>query len=150
MRGFVEFTFSKNEVRDFEAKCQVAIRNLGSGTKRATTATAQEIMAESKMQVPKESGTLLSSAFYEVHRRTDIGGYSYEATLGYGGNGDPINPITGKPASYYMVAVHERLDVSHPAGKAKFLEDPMREYANANFQRTVFTYAQESLADISD
>jgi hypothetical protein len=49
-----------------------------------------------------------------------------------------------------MVVVHEDLDVYHPVGKAKFLEDPVREYADKNFKRTVFKYAKESLAGMSD
>lgn len=152
MRGFAEFTFSKQDLKAFAARCEFAIRNIGRGTKKATEAAAKEIMDESKRQVPKLTETLLASAFYEVTRRTDTSSttWAYEALLGYGGNGDPINPVTGKPASYYMVAVHENLNVYHPIGKAKFLEDPVREYADKNFKRTVFKYARESLADMSD
>ena len=90
------------------------------------------------------------SAFYEVTRRSDVSGYRYEGVVGYGGNGDPVNPRTGRRASSYMVEVHEDLSVVHPTGKAKFLEDPVREYARDNFPRTVFKYAQESLAGMSD
>lgn len=152
MRGFAEFTFSRQELNTFAARCEFAIRNIDRGTKKATIAAAEEIMNESKRQVPKLTKTLLSSAFYEVTRRTDTAAttWAYEALLGYGGNGDPINPVTGKPASYYMVAVHEDLDAFHPVGKAKFLEDPVREYADKNFKRTVFKYAKESLAGMSD
>jgi len=152
MRGFAEFSFSRQELNAFAARCEFAIRNIDRGTKKATIAAAEEIMDESKRQVPKLTKTLLSSAFYEVTRRTDTAAttWAYEALLGYGGNGDPINPVTGKPASYYMVAVHEDLDAFHPVGKAKFLEDPVREYANKNFKRTVFEYAKESLAGMSD
>ena len=152
MRGFAEFTFSRQELNTFAARCEFAIRNIDRGTKKATIAAAEEIMDESKRQVPKLTKTLLSSAFYEVTRRTDTAAttWAYEALLGYGGNGDPINPVTGKPASYYMVAVHEDLDAFHPIGKAKFLEDPVREYADKNFKRTVFKYAKESLAGMSD
>ena len=49
-----------------------------------------------------------------------------------------------------MVKVHEDLSAYHSTGKAKFLEDPVREYAKENFPRTVFTYAKESLAAMSD
>lgn len=152
MRGFAEFTFDKKELDNFEARCEFAIRNVGRGTKSATEAAAREIMQESMDQVPKLTLTLLASAFYEVKRRADtsVNTWAYEAILGYGGNGDPINPITGRPASSYMVAVHENMDVKHPIGKAKFLEDPVREYASNKFKRTVFKYARESLAGMSD
>lgn len=152
MRGFAEFSFSRQDINRFAATCDFAIRNIGRGTKKATEAAAKEIMDESKRQVPKLTETLLASAFYEVTRRTDTAAttWAYEALLGYGGNGNPINPLTGEPASSYMVAVHENLDVFHPVGKAKFLEDPVREYADKNFKRTVFKYAKESLAGMSD
>lgn len=152
MRGTIDFKFPKNELQKFEATCQIAIRNVFRGTKKATTAACQEILGNSMAQVPKETYTLLMSAYYEVSRRQDtaLTTWAYEAIIGYGGNGDPINPKTGRPASSYMLAVHEDLTAHHPTGKAKFLEDPVREYAANNFKRTVFKYAQESLASMSD
>lgn len=152
MRAMIDFKFPKSELQKFDATCQIAIRNVFRGTKKATTAASEEIMKESMEQVPKETLTLLASAFYEVTRRTDTAAtyWAYEAILGYGGNGDPINPKTGRPASSYMLAVHEDLSVTHVNGKAKFLEDPVRDYAARNFKRTVFKHAQESLATMSD
>lgn len=152
MRGTIDFDFKKSELAGFEASCKIAIRNIDRGTKAATIAAAKEIMEASKEQVPKLTCTLLASAFYEVSRRSDTAAstWAYEAILGYGGNGDPINPSTGMPASSYMVAVHENLDAVHPVGKAKFLEDPVREYAANKFKRTVFRYAKSSLAMFSE
>jgi hypothetical protein len=152
MRGAIYFDFEKDSMKNFEAQCQVAIQNVGRGTRKATEEACIEIMNESKRQVPKMTRTLLLSAFYEVSRRTDTSAASwvYEAILGYGGNGDPVNPITGRPASEYMVAVHEDLDAIHTTGKAKFLEDPVRQYASKNFARTVFKNVKESLASLSD
>lgn len=152
MRATIDLKFPKSELDKFDATCQIAIRNVFRGTKKATTAAAQEILGESMAQVPKETYTLLMSAYYEVARRTDtaVTTWAYEAIIGYGGNGDPINPKTGRPASSYMLAVHEDLTATHLEGKAKFLEDPVREYAARNFKRTVFKYAQESLATMSD
>ena len=147
MRG--QFTFSKKEVSQFGDRCEASIRNVFRGTKKATEAACQEILSNSMAEVPKDTHTLLMSAFYEVSRRR-IKVWAYEAVIGYGGNGDPINPRTGQPASTYMVDVHEDLTARHPVGKAKFLEDPVREYANNNFKRTVFKYASESLAGMSD
>lgn len=152
MKGTFSFDFDQKSLDHFTAQCEAAIRNLGKGTKRATIAACEEILGNSMAEVPKDTFTLLTSAFYEVTRRTDTSAstWAYEAIIGYGGNGDPINPKTGKRASSYMVKVHEDLNVFHPTGKAKFLEDPVREYARENFPRTVFTYAQESLASMSD
>lgn len=152
MRATIDFKFPKSELQKFDATCQIAIRNVLKGTKKATTAAAQEILSESMAQVPKETYTLLMSAYYEVSRRSDtaLSAWAYEAIIGYGGNGDPINPKTGMPASSYMLVVHEDLSATHDNGKAKFLEDPVREYAANNFKRTVFKYAKESLATMSD
>lgn len=152
MKGTFNFDFDQKSLDHFEAQCEAAIRNLGKGTRKATIAACEEILGSSMAEVPKDTYTLLMSAFYEVSRRTDTAAstLAYEAIVGYGGNGDPVNPKTGRRASSYMVKVHEDLSVYHPTGKAKFLEDPVREYARENFPRTVFTYAQESLAAMSD
>lgn len=152
MRGVAEFSFNKKDLNDFTSKCEFAIRNVGRGTKKATEAAAREIMRNSLDQVPRMTWALMASAYWEVKRRSDtsVNTWAYEAIFGYGGNGDPINPKTGKPVSSYMVAVHEDLKAFHPRGKAKFLEDPVREYGNKHFKRTVFKYAKESLASMSD
>lgn len=149
MQGSFSISFDKKGIAAFDAACQVSIKSLFTGTKKATEASCREIYENSLKQVPKNTMTLADSAFYEVSRRTDIASYRFSGVVGYGGNGDPVNPKTGKRASYYMVAVHERLDVVHPNGKAKYLEDPVREFAARNFHRTVFKYAQESLAALS-
>jgi hypothetical protein len=52
-----------------------------------------------------------------------------------------INAKNGKPASAYASIVHEDLDMPHPrGGKAKFLEDPIRNWAAGKFSRTAMTY----------
>ena len=147
MRGTFEFSFDNDSLRGFEAQCNAAISKLGNGSRKALVAACEEILGESMAQVPQDTSTLLLSAFWEVNGHWKSG---WDAVIGYGGNGDPINPQTGKPASSYMVAVHEDLSVHHPIGKAKFLEDPVRAYAAENFPRTVFKYAKDSLASMSD
>lgn len=137
------FDLSHTSIDDFEANCNVAISKVGTGSKKALIAACNEILDMSLMQVPVDTSTLSQSAFYEITGHWLTG---WNATLGYGGNGDPINPKTGKPASSYMLAVHEDLSAYHILGKAKYLEDPVREYAREKFPRTVFKYASESLA----
>lgn len=136
-------TFDIN-VDDFSAACNVAVSKLGNGSRKALVAACDEILDESMAQVPLDTSTLMLSAFWTITGDYKSG---WTAVIGYGGNGDPINPKTGKPASSYMVYVHENLHAQHPIGKAKFLEDPMRVYAKEKFPRTVFKYAQESLAE---
>lgn len=146
MRGTLDFSFDKKSLSDFDAQCTVAISKLGNGSRKSLVAACEEILGESMAQVPLDTSTLMLSAFWEITGHWKTG---WNAVIGYGGNGDPINPKTGKPASSYMVAVHENLNAHHPIGKAKFLEDPVREYAREKFPRTVFKYAQESLASMS-
>ena len=112
------------EYSEFAKSLEVLLSKVERGTKKATKQACEEILAESIRQVPKDTNTLAKSAFYEIHGKYR----NFTATIGYGGNGDPINPKTGRPASEYMVVVHEDLQAHHPVGKAKFLEDPVREY----------------------
>lgn len=107
-----------------EQNLQIAVSRVERGTKKATIAACEEIKAASLAEVPRETSTLAASAFYEVS-----GSYTnFEAVIGYGGNGNPMNPRNHKRASQYMVQVHEDLSTPHATGKAKFLEDPMRNY----------------------
>lgn len=145
MRGTFSFSFDEKSLNRFDARCEAAISKLGNGSRKALVAACDEILGNSMAQVPQDTSTLLMSAFWEVEGHYKTG---WEAIIGYGGNGDPINPKTGKPASSYMVAVHEDMSVHHPIGKAKYLEDPVREYAREKFPRTVFKYAKESLANM--
>lgn len=109
------------------------LTNVRHGTKWATEAACKLIYEASIKQVPEDTGTLKSSAFWRVERRTGLASssYRYQGIVGYGGNGDPINPKTGQPASAYMIIVHEDLSAFHEKGKAKFLEDPLRNFSNS-------------------
>lgn len=134
-------TMSMN-YKAFNKSCEAAISKVGRGSRKATVEACRIISDESLAQVPYETGTLARSQFWEVTGSYKTG---FEGTIGYGGNGDPINPVTGKSASSYMVAVHEDLDALHIIGKAKFLEDPIRDFARERFPRTVIKYVDEAL-----
>ena len=144
----VQFEFDYKSLSAFNVKCEAAIRNVGKGTKKATIEACKEILEASLEQVPKDTRTLAMSAFFTIARQagTSDKTYQYEGHVGYGGNGDPTNPKNGNRASSYMVSVHEDLTVAHKNGKAKFLEDPVREYGETKFARTVFKYAGDALA----
>lgn len=95
------------------------------GGGRGLLKAAQEIMDLSQLQVPFETGTLRNSGFVSGPERDESG--RVQVRIGYGGEADKQNPKTGQMASEYMIPVHERLDVQHPIGKAKFFEDPVIE-----------------------
>lgn len=135
-------SMNMEHVDEFTSACEATITKVGKNTRKATIKACKEISAESLQQVPRSTGTLALSQFYSVTGSYRIG---WTGVVGYGGNGDPINPLTGQHASDYMVAVHENIDAFHPIGKAKFLEDPIRNYAAENFPRTVIKYISEAL-----
>lgn len=113
------------DYKRFYRALEATVDRVGRGTKKATIEMCREIMDESLKQVPRETNTLAKSAFYEV-----VGDYKtgFTGIMGYGGNGNPVNPLSGERASEYMVVVHEDLQARHAIGKAKFLEDPIRAY----------------------
>lgn len=123
----------KKFVKQFEQELRMTIQKVGRGTKKATIQAAEEILDKSLQQVPLDYAGLAASAFIEVSGNYRTG---FQATVGYGGNGDPVNPRTGKRASEYMVVVHEDLKAEHEVGKSKFLEDPINEYKNQFVHRS--------------
>ena len=160
----IDFNISQTEAGKFRTACEAAIRNVGEGTKAATEFAAWSIMSDSLDQVPIDTGTLISSAYLGISRRADTKNYRYGAILGYGANEglashvdfgpiewameptNNINPKSGLQASTYAAKVHEDLDMPHPnGGKAKFLEDPIRNWAAGKFARTAMTYWKRAI-----
>lgn len=138
----IEFNISKAELNAFSSSVEAKLYNVGTATKRGTEQACREILEASLAQVPRETGALASTAFYTVDRNMATKRYTYVGTVGYAGTAgsgastDRINPKSGASVSSYAVRVHEDLDARHPnGGKAKFLEDPVREYGNSNFKR---------------
>jgi hypothetical protein len=81
-------------------------------------AVADGPLARAQEMVPRDTETLADSA-----RVSDaaIEGTTATVTLSYG-QPDDANPKTGEPSATYAVTVHERLDVPHRVGQAKWLE----------------------------
>lgn len=123
--GIARFTV---DFKDFDGKLNVVLNKVDRGTRKATEAMSKEIMDNSLQQVPRDTSTIAKSAYRVVSGNSKQG---FQAEFGYGGNGNPRNPKTGAPASQYMVVVHEDLSAKHKIGKAKFLEDPVRQYQAA-------------------
>lgn len=160
----IDFNISQTEAGKFRTACEAAIRNVGEGTKSATIDVAWNIMSDSLGEVPVDTGALISSAYLGISRRTDTKNYRYGAILGYGDTEqlaqqvdfgpidwhmeptNNVNPKSGLPASTYAAKVHEDLDMPHPnGGKAKFLEDPIRNWAAGKFARTAMTYWKQAI-----
>lgn len=130
------------QLNSFYANCEAVVSKVGKGTRKALIAACNEISEDSLNQVPRDTDTLALSQFWEVTGYYKTG---WTARIGYGGNGDPINPKTGRRASSYMLAVHEDLNALHIQGKAKFLEDPIRNFYIKKFPRIVMRYVEPAL-----
>lgn len=128
------------DVEAFIQKCTATISKVGKSTYGATEEACEDIMEESLRQVPRDTETLANSAYYDIKKAKD---YGFEADLGYGGTA--VNPKTGQSVTEYAAIVHEDLEAHHPIGKAKFLEDPIREYAAEKFPRTVIKHVKPVL-----
>lgn len=76
----------------------------------------ERIMAVAKGQTPVDTGALRASG--QVSLPT-VEGSTVSVELGFGNSS--VN---------YAVFVHENLQAKHPVGKAKYLEDPVLQWAN--------------------
>ena len=112
-----------------DANIERTKRAIFQASKEEALKVAQKIMEESLKEVPRDTGALAEAAYVEQDSKGEV-------SFGYAGN--RLNPKTGQSVDEYMVAVHERLDVHHPVGKAKFLEDPI----NRNKDQAVKTIGQ--------
>ena len=89
----------------------LGVREMG----RALYIEGERIMMVSKHLVPVDTGVLRNTGHVTLPERTDHG---VLVVLGYGG-----------PAAPYAIHVHERTNVPHKVGQAKYLETPAVEAA---------------------
>jgi len=92
-------------------------------------------MAESKHQVPVDTGVLRSTGHVQLPKE-EAGRVS--VTLGYGG-----------PAAPYALRQHEELSYRHTVGKAKYLSDPA-EAAVAGMDRRIAKVIEQHVERGSD
>lgn len=148
----IEFSISKASEDAFASSLEALILNVGNASRNATEQACQEILEDSLQQVPRDTGLLASTGFYEVQRNMLTKRYTYQGIVGYAGTAgrgpsyDEYNYKTGAAVSAYALRVHEDLDAKHPnGGKAKFLEDPVRAYGANRFKRVAETYWRYAL-----
>lgn len=101
-----------------------AVRELGDkGPARLAKALyteAQEIMTKSRRLVPVDTGALRASG---------------QVRTGHSGREPYVEVVYGGPAAPYAIYVHERMDLAHPVGQAKFLEQPTLEQIRGMSER---------------
>ena len=143
----INFYISGAELDKFASSCEAVITNVGTATLAGTEQACSEILEESLKQVPRDTGTLASTGFYDVSRRMATKRYTYEGTVGYAGmvgagaSRDRLNEKSGAMVSSYATRVHEDLSAVHlNGGNAKFLENPVRAYGATRFKRVAETH----------
>jgi len=120
MAGFMRIQLNESTIA--KAVASINLRSKKAGL-QALRKIAVNVMAQSQSEVPRDTETLMSTAYIEQPKITSN---EISITLGYGGEKDKMNPDTGKMASEYAMIVHETPEYYHPYGKWKYLEDPMR------------------------
>lgn len=100
-----------NELRSALKQAGDRARQAGA---RAVREEAEDLLSDSKPLVPVDTGTLRNTGTVEGPTWK---GSVVTAIVGY-----------GSAAVDYAVIVHERLDLNHPVGQAKFLEQPALEH----------------------
>jgi hypothetical protein len=96
---------------------QAAIEKLRAGAEKGLRSEADRLLANAQERCPVKTGTLRRSG--HVGALTEEGG-NLTASIGFGG-----------PAASYALPVHERTEVRHPVGEAKFLERAADEAAGS-------------------
>lgn len=91
-------------------------RKLKAGLMAGLRQEGEKAMTEAKQETPVDTGVLRASGIVDGPHND---GGSVWLELGFGG-----------AASSYALIVHERTDVHHPVGKAKYLEDPAMRMAD--------------------
>ena len=95
-------------IKDAQRNLRAYQKRVRGAVGKALHAEGQAIMREAKKEVPVDTGRLRQTGF--VGRAVD-GPKGPTVPIGFG--------------TKYALPVHERLEVHHPVGKAKYLEDPV-------------------------
>lgn len=140
MRVTFDFNVRGHDIEALKDSLDGILTKVGNGSRKALIQCLEDIQDESLRQVPIDTATLANSSYYAVDGDYKTG---WTGRIGYG-EPNYRNPNSGLPVKAYMMRVHEDLTIPHKIGKAKFLEDPIREYAAVKFPRTVFTVLRET------
>jgi len=105
----VKFMMHVTGASEIRQRIRMLSASLGEKFRRGLTKAGLELQRWSQKEVPVDMGTLKNSAGTRV--------------IGAGWGSDAVVFYTAA----YAVYVHERMDLKHPVGRAKFLEGPARE-----------------------
>lgn len=109
-----------------EAGLKAKLKETVKAIAAATYMEGEETITEGKKQTPVDEGPLRASGHVQLPK---VSARTIEVELGFGGpagagnqGGDSNDEDVG-----YAVYVHEDMTANHTVGKAKFLEDPVKE-----------------------
>lgn len=121
-RPFISIKFNEASLAKLKANLMTMDLAIKQGAKKAVTAVARNIMAQSQSEVPRDTETLRDTSYIE---EVKVSGNVVSINLGYASpETDKQNPESGEMASSYAMIVHETLEWKHPYGKFKYLADP--------------------------
>jgi len=111
--------------------------DVGRLTKRGVERVAMEILRESNLRAPFETGALQESGSVRVSKQS---GGTYIASVTYGGVENPVEPTKNAPKGVvtYAVLIHENLQ-KHPlvTGEPKFLQNGAAVVARSGVQNII-------------
>ena len=123
-RPFISIKFNEASLAKLRANLIKLDLNTKQGAKKAVTAVARNIMAQSQSEVPRDTETLRDTSYI---KEVETSGNKVSINLGYASpETDKQNPESGEMASAYAMVVHETSEWKHPYGKYKYLEEPAR------------------------
>jgi len=141
-KGLMSIKFSEQSLNKLMANMLKVDINIRQGARKVLKETATNIMAQSESECPRDTETLVSTAYIE---EPVVEGQIVSIKVGYASpTTNKMNPVpdrTGrmKMASEYALIVHETPGTPpgggnyHPYGKWKYLEDPVRAHQGAFF-----------------
>jgi len=94
------------DAREFLARCRVLQAQVASAAPAALVDAGEQVLGDAQQLCPVRTGTLMGSATLDDSRAA-----RGEVTIGFN--------------TTYAAAVHERMDVRHGQGQAKFLATAM-------------------------
>lgn len=109
------------------ANLKMYSKDMSEKVAKAMLEFGQEIQRQSEQLVPRDTGELAARSFTEGPLLSKDGS-EYLVVVGYEKHGAPTGQTNkDTKGQYYAVPVHERMNVNHPNGQAKFLEQPYKE-----------------------
>lgn len=121
-----------NGVSETFGKIQDKINEMNEELKRKLTLAGGEIIAESTKITPLETGELRARTFIN---EPELDNGNWIVNIGYEKGGMSYPATSEGTGNEYAVYVHERMDLKHKIGQAKFLETAFK-----NFESEMLEY----------